>query len=118
MVDYEQAIEQLNLMTQQCKSLATSGNDARSTTKPTYGADQSPRLATEHRELAMISYPTWQPDRLIRAVSNRLEVAGPDKRALPCTCGAKVDGRSGAHQSSRLKAVGSRNEDRVSPSAQ
>ena len=118
MMEYEQAIEQLNQMTQSCPTLATADHDPRSTTKPTYGAGPSRRLATEHRELAIFSYPTWQPDRPIRAVSNRLEVAGPDKRALPSTCGAKVVGRSGAHQSSRAKAVGSRNEDRGSPSAQ
>jgi len=121
MAEYEQVIDQLNLMAlddasavlQECIP-STTERDIQSTTKPTYGADRSRRLATEHRELAMISYPTWQPDQPIRAVSNRLEVAGPDKRALPCTCGAKVDGRSGAHESSRSKAVGSRNEDRAS----
>ena len=117
MAEYEQALEQLNLMSQSGESSATTNDDTRSTTKPTNGADRSQRLATEHRELAMVSYSTWLPDRQIRAVSNRLGVAGPDKRALPSTCGAKVDGRSGAHESSRSKAVGSRNEDRVSSSA-
>ena len=118
MMDYERAIEELNQLTQlSSTSPFTAGDDHRSTTKPTYESDRSQGLATEHRELAMISYLTWPPDRLIRAVSNRLEVAGPDKRALPSTCEAKVDGRSGAHQSKCSKAVGSRNEDRRSPSA-
>lgn len=118
MMEFEQVIEELNQLTRSCPTFSsTAVDDRRSTTKPTYGAERSLGLATEHRELAMISYPTWQPDQLIRAVSNRLEVAGPDKRALPSTCGAKVVGRSGAHESSRSKAVGSRNEDRRSPSA-
>ena len=118
MMDYERAIEELNQLTQlSSTSPFAAGDDHRSTTKPTYGADRSPGLATEHRELARA--PHSHGNLIDRSVRCRTDwkSQGPINVRCQAHVRHKMDGRSGAHEPRCSKAVGSRNEDRRSPSA-